>query len=199
MSSESAQASATAAEVRAHWRSLLWGGVLIVGLGVFAVLAPYATGLTLSLLLGVALLLGGVTHVANAFVARGWTGALWQLVLAVVYAGGGIVLIVNPTVGLATLTVLAIAYLIVDGVVEMLVGLAIRSQPRWWWMLISGAVSVVLGVLLWTGLPGTADWAVGLLFGISLVTTGVAMIGVAMTGRNANAPSDTETVGTGTL
>ena len=49
-------------------------------------------------------------------------------------------------------------------------------------------VGIVLAVFLILGLPGTAVWAVGLFLGISLITSGMALLFSALDARN-NAPT----------
>ncbi|MFC6836279.1 HdeD family acid-resistance protein [Halomarina ordinaria] len=173
------------------WRTLLAGGVLIALLGVAAIVFPFVTGLSISIFLGAALVVGAVVHGAHAFTAEGWRGSMWQIVLGVVYLLAGVALLVNPVVGLLSLTLLLIAYFLVDGIVEIALGLRLRGEPRWGWLVASGAISVVLAALLWADFPTSAVWAVGLLFGISLLTTGVSMAMVAMTGRDEATATDT--------
>jgi uncharacterized membrane protein HdeD (DUF308 family) len=162
--------------LEATGRSLEIAGVLVGLLGVLGVLFPYAAGVSISLLLGVTLVAGALVHVANAFRTRGWKGFAGQVLLAVVYAVAGVGLLANPTLGVTTLTVLLIAFLLVSGVFEVAVGIQLRGDPRWGVAVASGALSVVLGVLLWAGFPGTAAWALGLVVGLSLLSTGLSMI-----------------------
>lgn len=62
-------------------------------------------------------------------------------------------------------------------------GIRLRGEPSRGWVLASGVLSIVLAVLLWAGFPGTAAWAVGFRFGISLFSTGVSMF---MVGREVH-------------
>jgi uncharacterized membrane protein HdeD (DUF308 family) len=60
---------------------------------------------------------------------------------------------------------------------------------RWEWMLVSGIIDLVLAVIIFAGLPGTAAWALGLLVGINMVFGGVALAAIALHARsNARAP-----------
>lgn len=157
-------------------RTFRIAGVLIAVLGVFGILFPFVAGVSVSLLLGVALLVGAAVHAVHALRSRDWKGVLGLALLALVYAVTGVALIANPLLGLASLTVFVIAYLLVSGVAETLIGLRIRGDTNWGWIVFSGVLSVLLGLLLLAGFPGTAVWAVGLLFGVNLVSTGVAMV-----------------------
>ena len=58
---------------------------------------------------------------------------------------------------------------------------------RWGWMLASGILDIVLGVLLILGLPGTALWAIGLLLGLNLLFGGWALILMALHARPTRA------------
>jgi len=163
---------------------MLVGGIIAV-LGLLAILFPYVTGVSLSLLLGILAIVGGVVHVASAFSAQGWKGFLWQVFLGVVYAGAGIILMANPVLTLASVTILLTAYFLVEGVVEIFMGFRLRPESNWGWVIASGVVSLLLAGLIWVNWPSSAAWAVGLLFGVGLLTNGVSMILVAMGGRNA--------------
>lgn len=171
--------------LRDDWRTLMGVGAVIAILGVLAILFPYFTGISLSFLLGILLLLGAVAHAAQVFQARTWKGILWQGLLIIVYGFAGLSLLVNPIVGLTTLTILLIAYFLVDGVVEIIMGFQLRGEGGWGWVVASGVVSLLLAWLLWAGWPATAAWAVGLLFGVALLSSGISLMLVAWGGRQA--------------
>ncbi len=63
-----------------------------------------------------------------------------------------------------------------------MVGVALRPFPRWVWVLLSGAVAIVLGVLILARWPSDAVWAIGLLVGIDLLLSGwsLLMLGFAV-------------------
>ncbi|WP_436908684.1 HdeD family acid-resistance protein [Halosimplex marinum] len=186
MSTDTPGASSTVLQSNERsWRYLVGVGVLISVLGGLAVLAPFATGIGVSLLLGGLLVVGAISHAVLAFRSEGLAGTAWQVALALVYAAAGASLIANPVVGLATLTILLIAYFAVEGVVEVVGGLRMRPDPRWGWMTGSGVVSLLLAGLLWVGFPSTAVWALGLLTGIHLLSTGIMLVLVGYLGRRS--------------
>ena len=174
-------------------------GVLIALLGIVAILAPFVSGLALTLVFGGLLVAGAIFHTASAFAARGWSGFAFGVLLAVLYGIAGVALLANPTLGLVTLTLLLGIYFLVEGVVQLLMGLRIRANSNWGWMLFSGIVSLLLSSLILLEFPSSAAWAVGLLFGVNLLTTGVAMASLAMAATPEPAPTAAEPVGeTGT-
>jgi uncharacterized membrane protein HdeD (DUF308 family) len=52
-------------------------------------------------------------------------------------------------------------------------------------MLVSGVIDLVLGAMIYGGLPSTAAWAVGLLVGINMMFGGLALTVMALHARNS--------------
>ena len=170
-------------------RGFVVGGVLIALLGLLALLAPFLTGIALSVLLGGALVVGALVHLAAAFSAGSATGVIWQVILGVVYGVAGVSLLTNPIFGLATLTLLVIGFLVAEGVVQLVWAVAGSAGSRLG-VGLSGIVSLLLAGLLWSGFPSTALWAIGVLFGVDLLVTGGAMV---VHGRSQRAVAVVET------
>ncbi len=178
------QMSGPVADVSATWRTLMIVGGIIAVMGVVAILAPFVTGVALSMLLGALLVVGAALRGIHAFGAESWAGALLQGALAILYTVAGVALIANPVYGLVSLTILLIAYFLVDGLLEVAMGLRLRPEANWGWVVASGVLGLVVAALLFVGFPSTALWAVGLLFGVNLLASGVSMVMVAMDGRS---------------
>ncbi|ADD06246.1 uncharacterized protein Nmag_2690 [Natrialba magadii ATCC 43099] len=166
------------------WRTLAIAGGVVGLIGLLAIVFPLATGISVTLVIGALLVLSGIVHGAHAFTARGWSGSMWQLALGVISVVAGVLVLANPVIGLVTLTLLAIAYLLADGVAELWLSMRMADQPGRMSVAASGVLSLVLAGLLWIGFPADAAWAIGLLVGISLFMTGLSMGIVAITGRN---------------
>ncbi|WP_246998730.1 HdeD family acid-resistance protein [Halosolutus gelatinilyticus] len=173
------------------WRTLALAGGVVALIGILAIALPFAAGISVTLGLGALLVVAAVVHAAHAVTARGWRGSLWQLVLAVVSVIAGIFLLVNPIVGLVTLTILLVAYLVVDGIAELYMAMRMADQPGRGSVAFSGAISLVLAALLWTAFPADTPWVIGLLVGISLFMTGLSMAVVAYEGRKIDDASAT--------
>ena len=50
-------------------------------------------------------------------------------------------------------------------------------------MAFSGVLDILIAFMIITGLPGSAEWAIGLLIGINMLFGGVSLIGVALAAR----------------
>jgi uncharacterized membrane protein HdeD (DUF308 family) len=158
-----------------RWRTAVIAGALLAVIGSLAIVFPFVSGVSLSLFFGAALLVAAMVQIAHAFSADRWTGAVWEVVLAIVYAVGGLALLFNPVFGLATLTILLAAYLVVSGVFEIVFGVMARTQQGWWVVVLSGVIGILLGGLIWVGFPSSAAWALGLLFGVNLLASGISL------------------------
>nr|WP_233274655.1 HdeD family acid-resistance protein [Haladaptatus cibarius] len=164
------------------WRASMGAGAIIAVVGVLAILSPFVAGVSLSILLGALLVVGALVHVAHAF-SGGWKRFFIQGLLAVVYAIAGIALLSNPVIGLTTLTILLVAFLLAEGILEIVMGFQARSEKGWAALVVSGVLALAVAGLIWAGFPTSALWAVGLLFGVNLLVSGVSMMFMAQGSR----------------
>ena len=79
------------------------------------------------------------------------------------------------------------AYFLAEGVATIMYALEHRRElsDRWAWMLFSGMLDILIAAMIIAGLPGSAEWAIGLLVGINLLFGGASLIGVALAARKA--------------
>ncbi|MBN2316271.1 MAG: HdeD family acid-resistance protein [Sedimentisphaerales bacterium] len=166
------------------WRWLLGTGVIVILLGLAAIFLPFVATLAIEILIAMILLTAGVTQVVHAFKSQKPKGFTFRLLAAGLYGFAGILLLVFPLHGALTLTLLLAVFFAIIGAFKIALALHIRPYPSWDWLLISGLIAVVLGALIWMGLPGTATWAIGLLVGIELLFSGGSMIRFALSVRD---------------
>jgi uncharacterized membrane protein HdeD (DUF308 family) len=121
------------------------------------------------------------------FGARGAPGFWWSLISALLAIAAGLVLLVTPVSGAVSLTLLLIAFFVLEGILSIMYALEHRQQlsGRWEWMLISGIVDLILAVMIFIGLPGSAAWALGLLVGINMIFGGTALVMMALHARGS--------------
>lgn len=169
-------------------RSMIVAGTFVAVLGLVAIIFPQMTSITIGLLFGVALLAAGIVSIAHAVLARDWTGSVGELLLAVVFVIAGSFMLANPILTLTTLTMLLVAYLFLEGVALFYLAWTLRGEQNWVWSGIAGLTSFVLAGLVWTGFPSSADWVIGLLFGVNLLATGGSMI---LVGRDIKRATET--------
>jgi len=172
--------------VRLHWQLFLAQGVIMVILGVLAVIWPGISTLAVDIYVGWLFLLSGIVGIASMFLAQNVQAFLWSLLTAALSLFVGIVLLWHPVEGAVSLTLVLIAFFIVEGVFQIVASLSYRDvfPGQWGWMLASGIVDLLLAGLIIKGWPSIAAWALGLIVGINLVTSGAAIVMVALAGKN---------------
>ena len=169
--------------IRAHAGIAVAVGVVLILLGVLAICAPFVAGLSVMLMLGGLLLAGGVALCVLASRAGAFTTGLPVLLMGVLMVFAGFYMLSRPVSALASMTLLLAAYLVVSGIIELVAGFRARPEDGWGWVVASAVVSLVLGVMLWRQWPVSGMWAIGTLFGIKLMMTGLSMTSIGMTVR----------------
>jgi uncharacterized membrane protein HdeD (DUF308 family) len=177
------------AEAKRHisesWGWFLALGILLILAGVAAIAFPLLSTIATKIMLGWIFLIAGVVMAVHAFSIQQWRGFLMELLLAVLYIVVGGWLAFFPFTGIITLTILLAALFLAEGVLEVIMAMRVRPHEGWGWLLISGLIAIVVGVMIAAELPGSAAWAIGLLAGINLLSTGVSFVVLALAGRRA--------------
>jgi uncharacterized membrane protein HdeD (DUF308 family) len=175
-----------ASAIHAHWGLFLFEGIVLIVLGAAAIIVPVVATLAFTLLIGWLFLISGGVGLVTTFWMRNAPGFWWALLSAVIAIGAGVILILRPLTGTLSLTLVLIAFFVVEGIATLMYAIEHRAQlsHRWGWMLASGIVDLILAGIIFAGLPGTAAWALGLLVGINMLFGGVAMIGMALAARH---------------
>ena len=171
--------------IRAHWGMFLFEGIVLVVLGAAAIIVPVIATLAFTLVIGWLFLISGGVGLVTTFWMRQAPGFWWALLSAVIAILAGIVLILWPISGTVSLTLVLIAFFIVEGIVSIMYAIDHRNQlsGQWGWMLFSGIIDLILAAIIFSGLPGSAAWALGLLVGINMVFGGTSLIAMALAAR----------------
>jgi uncharacterized membrane protein HdeD (DUF308 family) len=180
--------SEMSAAVKAHWKAFLFEGILLAILGLAAIIvSPPLASLAVTIFLGWMFLISGIGGLIVTFWARHMPGFWWSLISAALAVLAGMILLARPIQGVLTLTIVVGAYFLAEGVATIMYALEHRRElsGRWSWLLVAGLVDIVIAFLIIAGLPGSAEWAIGLLVGINLLFGGATLIGMALAARNS--------------
>ena len=179
--------SEMSASVKAHWKAFLFEGIVLAVLGLAAMIVPPLASLAVTIFLGWMFLITGVAGLAVTYWARQMPGFWWSLFSAALAVLAGAILLARPAQGILTLTIVVGAYFLAEGVVTIMYALEHRRElsGRWSWLLVSGVMDLFIAFIIIAGLPGSAEWAIGLLVGINLVLGGASLVGMALAARNS--------------
>ena len=176
---------AVASAIHAHWVMFLIEGIILVILGIAAIVLPPIATLAFTIIIGWIFLASGIVGLVTTFWARGAPGFWWSLISAIIAIAAGVVLLLWPIAGTVSLTLVLIAFFVVEGIASIMYAIEHRNQltGQWGWMLVSGIIDLILAGIIFAGLPGTAVWALGLLVGINLLFGGMALIAMSLAAR----------------
>jgi len=160
-------------------------GILLIILGTFAISLPQFTTLGAGLVIGFVLLIGGFYKFFRTMKLKNEVKYFWlSLASGIIAALAGIYLLSNPIKGIYLMTVLLAVYFLVDGAASVVMALQSKDNKYWNMLLLSGIITFILAVLIISGLPYSAMWALGLLVGINLITYGFSItLAAASTGE----------------
>ncbi len=156
-------------------------GILLVALGALSIVFPLIASIAVEQLFAALLIFAGGYALASALgrVESGAASRVVSALWAILTLATGLLLLFKTAAGMLTLTILLASYFAAQGIVTLIAAFRFTGTKAMWMMLLSGAVSLVLSYMVFSGFPGDAAWMLGLLFGINLIFTGAFFISMA--------------------
>jgi uncharacterized membrane protein HdeD (DUF308 family) len=148
-------------------------GVLLIASGVLAVAMPFVAAFATALLFAWLLIVGGIAEVAYAIQTRHEAGFGWKFVGGVLTLALGILVLLAPLAGAASLGLLVGAFLLMGGIARTVLAFALRPAHGWGWVLADGLLSIAIAVLIAIGWPGASVGFIGVLTGLWLIWAGL--------------------------
>ena len=178
--------SSIADSLRSHWRMFLFQGIVMLILGILAIAAPATATVAVDIYVGWLFLISGLSGLVAMFSSRDVPAFLWTFLTAALALAVGIMLIWKPGSGAVSLTIVLTAFFIAEGIFQIIGSFSYRDilPNSWGWMLLSGVADLVLAGIIIAGWPVSATWAIGLLVGVNLITSGAAVVFTAIEARN---------------
>jgi uncharacterized membrane protein HdeD (DUF308 family) len=162
-------------------------GAVLVLLGVAAAALPLLAGLAGALVFGWVLIISGVMGFAMLIGSRDHTHAAFGAVSALVALVIGALILWRPLVGAIALAILLAAYLVIDGVALIGMGLDQRKRAArgWPWVVASGVIDILLGLFILALGPLAETTVLGFVIAIDLVVGGIALVALGLHARRA--------------
>ncbi len=177
-----------AEELKRTRRWLTITGVLSLLGGVVAIVLPNVASVATAIFIGWLLVFASALDVVDAFSTREGKRIALRLLMAVLTFAAGLYLLAAPLDGTFTLTVMLVIWFVAIGVARIVIGISDRGTRGAGLLVLTGLLSLALGLLIALELPSSAAWAIGLIVGIDLAFWGAQMIAVAQILRPATAP-----------
>ncbi len=164
------------ASLRANRGWFIALGLAFIVLGFIALAHVLTASVVTALYVGVLVIIGGIVQIFHAFKVKGWGRFLFWLLAGVLYLATGALMISQPLLTLALLTLFIGIAIGVDGVFKIIAGLGARGESGWFFIVLSGAISLLLGVLIVSRWPENSLYILGLFLGLDLIFNGVGTL-----------------------
>jgi uncharacterized membrane protein HdeD (DUF308 family) len=162
-------------------------GVLLSLLGLAAIAFPIVASIATAVLFGWILIASGVVGLVGTIKSKPHLHFGWSLVSSVLTIVAGLVVAFYPLSGVITLVVVVAAWLALDGVSALMIGLDLKRTGgrAWGWSIASAAVDWILAACLLLLGPIGGAVAVGIIVGIDLALGGASLVMLGFAGRSA--------------
>ncbi len=173
------------AELKRNWAWLFGLGVLFIILGTIGLGMTVGLTLVSVLFMGILLVIAGLSQIIDVFKSKHWNGVIWHALIAILYLLAGWSMIYDPFLASAFITAFLAGILIVIGLTRFIMAIVLRHEKGWFWFLLAGLASVVLGLIILAQWPWSGLWIIGLLIAIELIINGWTYVLIALALKTA--------------
>ena len=157
-------------------------GILLIVGGTLAIIYDVAATLLSVLFFGWLLIVVGAVEAVQSFWQPRWGGFFLHLIVGILAVVVGFHLVSSPMEGALILTLVMAIYFMVIGIIRAISALAMRF-PGWGWVLLSGVITFILGILIKSQWPMSGLWIIGLFIGIDMIFSGWAYVMLSMAAK----------------
>lgn len=163
-------------ELRAKWGWFVALGIALLVVGTIALFNTLAATVASIYTIAALMIVAGAMQIAHAFGVRSWGSFFLWLAAGVVYLLGAVSALVNPLLASAILTLLLAGFLVAGGVIRIMAGLKAKSGRSWGWIVFSGVLTLLAGLIIALGWPVSSLWVLGTFLAVDLIFQGWAML-----------------------
>ena len=169
------------AKKNAGWLIAL--GVVSIVVGFLAIGSPLVAGTSVAAVVGFLMLVAGLSQLVGSFRAGSFGSGALGFLGGLLTSLAGLLMFLRPLFGLGALAILLGIYFFVDGFSEIALAFRVRPEKGWGWMLFSGVLALLLGILIFRQWPLSGALAIGMLVGIHLLFRGFSLVAIGMAAR----------------
>ncbi|WP_454689887.1 HdeD family acid-resistance protein [Achromobacter aloeverae] len=177
------------APLRAKWGWIVGLGVIFLVTGFIALGSVVMATVASVYMVGIMMLISGVAEVIHAFQIKSWSKCLLWALLGVLYIVAGFVTFQNPLLAATLFTLVLGAVLVVSGIMRIVLAVNMQSAAPRGWIILSGCITLILGLLILSHWPTSSLYILGTLLAIDLIFAGIGWIGLGFSLRGNGAGS----------
>jgi uncharacterized membrane protein HdeD (DUF308 family) len=178
-------------ELHRHWALFLSVGVALMALGIVATLTAGLSTIVAVDFFGWILVIAGAGVTIHAFWAKRWSGFFLQLLSGLLYLAAGWMLATHGELSAIALTLVIAISFVVQGAFRIGAALSTRIDG-WDGLLVSGIITLLLGLMIWNEWPLSGVWVIGLFVGIDMFFYGGWFVSLALAVRTLGRAQDTD-------
>ena len=168
---------------KANWFIVI--GIILIVLGCLALGYQFIATVFSVYFIGSLIFIAGIIQVIHSFNIKGLgQTALWAI-MGILYIFIGLMSFFQPIAVSSALTLLISLLLTISGFTQIFAAMSNRNLPRWGWIIFSGIINIILGLMLMAGWPYDSIWVLGMFLGIDLVFQGFAYITIGSALKNS--------------
>ncbi len=151
--------------------SFLLMGIALILIGSIALSSAFIATMATVMLFGILLIAAGIAEMVHAFYTAEWKGFFGYIFLGILTGVVGWVILFNPAIGAVSLTLLLATFFIASGLFKIVSPLMHEMEHKGWFI-VSGIVSLALGLLILAQWPESSLWIIGLFIAIDMIFSG---------------------------
>jgi uncharacterized membrane protein HdeD (DUF308 family) len=164
---------AAAERIRHRWGWIVAFGAFSALLGLIALLLTETATITSVLLIGIFMMMAGFAEIAIGLRTRTWGRMLVWEAAGLLYILAGFFAIMLPAAASVVITLLLGAGLLATGILRIYLGSRMTGSNTRGTVILAGAVTTLLGLLIVIGWPGNSVLVLGTFLGIDLLLYGL--------------------------
>jgi len=170
-------------DIRHRWGWFVALGILMLIAGLVALSSLLFATVASVLVVGMMMIVSGVFEIIHGIQMTRWGRFFLWIVIGAFYVVAGLFAVVNPLLASAALTLLLGGFLLAAGIVRTALGLQMRSGSHWGWIVLSGLITLLLGVIIIVGWPVTSLFTLGIFLGVDLILAGLSWLSLGLSFR----------------
>jgi len=159
-------------------------GILLIIVGTLAIVFSFTSTILSVMFLGALLLTEGIIEAVQTFTIKKWSTFLLHLLISILFIVSGIFIIAYPGINAISLTLFFAILFVAVGIYKIFFALT-KNVPHSGWLLLNGALNLLIGVLIWQQWPASGLWVLGTFVGIDMLLTGWTWVMLALAAKKA--------------
>ncbi len=174
--------------IRPRWGWFIALGIGLILCGIVALLSIVVATVVTVIWVGVMMVIAGAIEIVHGFQLKGhWGRAVLWMIAGALYVIGGLFAIFNPLLASVVLTLILAIALIVAGIMRIVLGFQIKGGGHSGWIMLSGALTLLFGLIILVHWPLSSLYALGIILGVDLIQHGVGWLNLGLFLKRAHA------------